>query len=58
MVERAAPRGASNKNDLICPVCLRPIKPNDRVSGVRDDLTHEECDRAMRSGQPPPAPSN
>jgi hypothetical protein len=31
-------------------VCLQPIKPDEHVSGVRDDLMHEACDY-LRRGQ-------
>src|SRR5262247_3890902 len=38
MVERARPSLPGDGSDPICPVCLGPIKPQDRVRGRRDEL--------------------
>jgi hypothetical protein len=50
MVNRARPR--SERVDPLCPVCLALIKATDRVTGVRDDLMHEQCDYARAAMVP------
>src|SRR5262245_56142124 len=34
--------------DPVCPVCVKPIAKNDRVSGHGENLMHEACDYAAR----------
>jgi len=55
MVERATPKDLGG-SDPICPVCLAPIKPKDKVRGLGDDLMHEDCDYT-RPAPPPPGPT-
>lgn len=43
---------AAQKETVLCPVCLEPIEPNDRVSGSGDNLLHERCDYATRAKGP------
>jgi hypothetical protein len=59
MVERASPKDLDS-SDPICPVCLAPIKPKDKVHGLGDDLTHEACDymRPESSKQAPTRPAH
>jgi hypothetical protein len=44
MVARESPNELGG-SDPICPVCLAPIQPKDKVRGLGDDLIHEDCDR-------------
>ena len=32
-----------SESDPLCPICLRPIKLSDMVTGRRDDLIHTGC---------------
>lgn len=46
---RKARRPAAGNETVLCPVCLKPIELNDRVSGLGDNLLHERCDYAMKA---------
>jgi hypothetical protein len=43
MVERASLKDLGG-SDPICPVCLQPIEPKDKVRGLGDDQMHGACD--------------
>lgn len=39
------------ESDRLCPVCLQPIQPTDKVMGQGDDVIHMQCDHFL----PPPS---
>lgn len=39
----------------VCPVCVKPIGRNDRVSGHGANLMHETCDHANDRQSPTPS---
>jgi hypothetical protein len=59
VIERASPPDLGS-SDPLCPVCLAPIKPDDKVRGLGNDLMHEKCDYTRPAPRQPntaPCPS-
>jgi hypothetical protein len=43
-VSRETPRNLKRREAPICPVCVKPIEVDERISGWQDALLHERCD--------------